>query len=171
MQQEASQQTTPTAQRRPALNILMSWNAIEFEEHEKGPGWYLTFAIIAALFVLYELFIKDFFGAITLAIIAVIVYFFSRLKPKDVLVQITDKGMMLNDTFVPYSNVKHFWFVEQHASPMLHIETNAYINQYIVVHLHDQSIEQVRETLLPYIGEIGFDQEPVSHRVARFFKF
>lgn len=149
----------------------MSWNAIEFEEHEKGPGWYLTFAIIAALFVLYELFIKDWFGAITLAIVAVVAYMFSRLKPQDVLVQLTDRGLLLNNFFVPYSNVQHFWFVEQHASPMLHIETNAFINQYVVVHLHDQSVEQVRQVLQPYIAEIGFDQEPLSHRIGRFFRF
>ncbi len=170
MEQEELQQAQPAVS-RPPFTTLMSWSAIEFEEHEKGAGWYLTFAIIFALVVLYELFIKDFFGAITLAIIGGATYFFSRLKPREILVQITNKGLLLNNFFVPYSNVTHFWFVEQHASPMLHIETNAYINRYVVVHLHDQSIEQVRQTLQPYIAEIGFDQEPLSHRIARFFHF
>ena len=162
----AAQSQTPQG-----LNILLTWDAVEFEEHEKGPGWYLTFVIIALLFVIYELFIKDYFGAITLAIIAGVAYFFSRLKPKNVVVKITDKGVLLNDFFVPYSNITHFWFVNHAHSPILHIETSAIINQYVVVHLYEQTPEQVRAVLSPYVPEAEIDQEPLTHRIARFFRF
>lgn len=160
----------PASQALPP-NILMSWNAVEFEEHEKGPGWYLTFVVIAFLFVVYELFIKDYFGAITLAIIAGIAYSFSRLKPKDIVVQITDKGVLLNEFFVPYSNITHFWFVDHAHSPLLHIETSAFINRYVVVHLFQQTPEQVRAILSRYVPEASIDQEPLAHRIARFFRF
>lgn len=152
-------------------DALMTWDAMEFEEHEKGPGWYLTFVILAILVVIYELFIRDYFGAITLAIIACITYFFARLKPQNVRVQITPKGILLNSFYVPYANVTKFWFVQHPDNNMLHLETSAYVNKYVVVHLHEQPIDRIRALLGKYVTESSEDQEPLSHRVARFFRF
>jgi hypothetical protein len=171
MQTNQNTTTSPLKEdRRPNLQTLVTWDAIEFEEHEKGPGWYLTLLIVAALLVFYDLFTKDYFGAILLIIIAVIIYFYSKVKPEEVHVQITDGGLLLNDAFIPYSNMMHFWFVEHQHSPMLHIELDAYLNRYLVIHLHDQDKEEIRKVLSTYIKETDLDQEPFLHRISRFLK-
>jgi hypothetical protein len=39
------------------------------------------------------------------------------------------------------------------------------------VHLFQQTPEQVRAVLSRYVPEASIDQEPLTHRIARFFRF
>lgn len=152
-------------------NTIIEWQAKEFEHYEKGSGWYITLAIIIFLLLAYEILLRDWFAALTILIMGIVVWWFSKQKPEDVDVTITDKGIGLNGLYIPFHNIKRFWIVDHDQARALHFETNAYLNRFIIVQLNDQDPETIAEILRNFIPEGISNHESVSHRIARKLKF
>src|SRR5437879_1615083 len=117
---------------------ILSWTTKEFEHYDKGAGWYLTLTVLGFLIVAYEIYLHDYFAALTLFIVIVMVYFFSRILPRDVQVTITDKSINVDKGSYPYTGIKRFWIVEKGTSPKLYFETTAYLNRFVILLLADQ---------------------------------
>ncbi len=152
-------------------NVIIEWHTKEFEHYEKSSSWYLTLAIIIVLFLGYEILIKDYFAALTLAVIAAAVWFFSKQTPQDVHVIITDKGVMLNTLQLPFQNIKRFWIVDHDQARALHLETNAYLNHFIIIQMVDQDPTHVAEIMRRFVEESDPNYESVAHKIARKLKF
>ncbi len=157
----------------PAENIILEWNAKEFEQYEKGTGWYLTLALLTVLVVGYFLFLKDYFAALTMLVMYAVIFYFSKHQPKDVVIRITTKGIRIDKLFYAYSSVHNFWIVNHDQAKTLHFETTAYLNRSIIVQLADQDPELIRDVLAEYIPENGANanRESFAVRVARKLKF
>ncbi len=131
----------------------ISWEAPEFKDYQKNPAWYATLIIIAGLIVAYEIFQQDWFGAVSIAIIAGFIFGFARQKPNIIPIVIDSKGISVNNVEVPYTTMKHFWIVEDANHRTLNIETNAYINRTVIVELENQDRELIREILKTKVSE------------------
>src|SRR4051812_25250971 len=94
------------------FETLIEWEAPEFRHYQKNTAWYITLAIVTALLITYEAFQKDWFGAVSIGIIASFVALFARSKPKDISIQISDKGIHWGDTYIPYTHIKYFWVID-----------------------------------------------------------
>ncbi len=152
-------------------NKILEWRTKEFENYDRTPGWYLTMGIIVLLLIAYEAYGRDWFGAISLLIIAGIVYFFARLTPKDVGVVITDKAIEVDRARFTYPNIKNFWISDFKGLLSLHFETTAYLNRFITILLNDQNPEEVRQVLKAYLPEIEEKDEGIARRISRHLKF
>jgi hypothetical protein len=152
-------------------NKILSWKTKEFIHYEKGTGWYLTFAALAALFIGYEIYVGDYFAALTFFIIAVIAYIFSKLTPKEVQISITDKGIKIDNFEIPYLTIKRFWMVDHAKAKALHLETTAYLNRFIVIQLDDQDPAHVRSILVEFLEESDPNRETIAQRVGRKLRF
>lgn len=152
-------------------NQLHSWRTQEFIHYEKGIGWYITLGIIEFLLISYQIYLHDYFAAITLALIGVAVYYFSRLLPREVTVTITTKGVNLDNTSYPYTHLKKFWIVEHDKAKHVTLETTAYLNRYIILPLYEENPEHISEILKKYLPESTPNQETLAQRLARYLKF
>lgn len=150
---------------------LLEWKAKEFENYDRSPGWYLTLSILAALLVIYELIQRDWFAAITLLIIAGIVYFFSKLVPREIDVVISDKAVEVDRARYTYPNIHTFWISEFQGLSSLHLETTAYLNRFITILIENQDPEEVRVILKKYIPETLEKDEGLARRISRHLKF
>ena len=148
-------------------NILAEWTAHEFQHREKGPGWYLTLAVLAVLIVAYELIQRDYFAALTLFIAAVVIGYAASLYPDEITVSISDDGIHIGDSFVPYHNIRKFWIVSHDKANEIHLETTAYFNSHLIVQLAEEDPKEIREILRNYIPESRPNYEKVSHRISR----
>lgn len=150
---------------------LLEWEAKEFEHYERPSGWYFTFFAVAFLVIAYEVYLRDWFGAITLLIIGAVFYFFSKMTPKVVHVVITDKAIEADRARFTYNNIKDFWIVEFQGLQSLHFETTAYLNRFITIMLDGQDPEEVREVLKKYLPEVEDRHEGIARRLSRHIKF
>lgn len=150
---------------------IIKWTAHEFQHYEKGPGWYLTFFIIAALILIYEIIAKDYFAALIMLIVFAIAYFYARRRPDEITVSITPKGISRNGQHIPFHSVKYFWVVHHDQAKAIHLETNAYLNHSVIIQLNDQDPEEVAEVLSNFIEESAPNVEPLTHRIARKLRF
>jgi hypothetical protein len=154
-----------------APETILEWQAPEFRHYSKNAAWFITFVIIALLLVLYQAFQKDWFGAITLGILAGLFGAFALHRPKEVTVSISTQGLHIDDTHIPYAQIKHFWIVDNNRHKTLNIETTAYLNHILTIELHEQDSEEVQEILAELLPEHTENQETLAQRIAHRFKF
>jgi hypothetical protein len=152
-------------------NQIYSWKTKEFEHYEKGAGWYLTLGIVGFFVIVYEIYLHDYFAAITLFIVLGAVYFFSRLLPRDITVTITNKAVHLDTLSYPYTQIKRFWVVTKGTTNKLHFETTAYLNRYIVLLLDGQNPETISDILKEFLPESEENQETLAQKAARKLRF
>lgn len=153
-------------------NEILQWDALEFEHHEKGIGWYLTLIILGVMIIAYYILSKDYFGALTWFVIFSVVYLYARQKPAEVQVTLHAKGVKINDIEFPYTQIKRFWIVDKDKVRSLHLETTAYLNRVIVILIHNEiDIDTVHKFLIGHLPEGKHDQETASEIIARILKF
>lgn len=150
-------------------NFELSWQAPEFRHYPKNLGWYITFWAIAILIIGYQTINADYFGAISILLIAGFATYLIKQHPQIVDVTFNEKGLYLDDLHIPYRNMKHFWIVDTETHKTINIQTTAYLNGFLVVELEDQNPSQIRETLIQFIPEHESVEptmiQKISHRL------
>jgi hypothetical protein len=131
----------------------ISWQAPEFRHYEKDPAWYVTLTAISVLIVGFFIIQKDYFGAITMAIIGAMLVFFSRQTPQIVDIELNDKHIKFGNMVFPYKHLKSFWVVNSENHKTLNLETTTYINNLVILELEDQNPEEIRSFLQDYLPE------------------
>ncbi len=151
---------------------LLSWEASEFKHYPKNMAWYLTLGIIVALIIAFQvIFQKDYFGAISLGIIAIFIFIFAMHRPGKIQISLSSEGLHMEKSFIPYSQMKYFWIVNNDDHKTLNIETTAYINRTILVELEAQDPNEVREILLSQVAEHSSTEETPIQRLIHRLKF
>ena len=156
----------------PKLPItVFQWEAPEFRHYPKNPAWYITMFLVVGLLTAYQVIINDWFGAVSLIILGILIFAFARQTPKNVLIEITDKGIHINDDLIPYNRIKHFWVVDDYEHKMLNFETTAYINHFLSVELVDENADEIREFLIDILPEHSELSATTAQKIAHRFKF
>ena len=151
---------------------IIEWQAPEFRYYPKNAAWFITFGLIVAMLIAYELFQQDWFGAISIFIIAVLFAVFALHRPKDVVVRISTHGIHVDDNQIPYTHIKKFWIVDNDNHSTLNLETTAYLNHLLAIELNDQDADEVYEVLAELLPENEEEtEENLAQRIAHRFKF
>jgi uncharacterized membrane protein YobD (UPF0266 family) len=150
---------------------IIEWEAPEFRHYPKNVAWFLIFGIVVAVIIIYQIFQKDWFGAISILIIAFFFAAFALHKPKIVNIRISTEGLHINDTFIPYNQIKQFWVVNNDNHRTLNIETTAYLNHLLAIELHEQDADEVQEILQELLPENEESDETFVQRIAHRFRF
>jgi hypothetical protein len=151
--------------------ILLSWQAPEFRHYPKNAAWYITLCIITALLIIFQVLQKDIFGAICLFIFGIFIVIFSRQRPRLVNIQLTTTGLVIDESFIPYKTVKHFWLVNNDNHQTLNVETTAYLNRTLIIQLEGQDPEKVRDIMAQNAPEHSATEETLAQRVMHRLKF
>ncbi len=147
------------------------WQAPEFRHYEKSYSWYITFLAIAILIVGFFIIQKDLFAAICIGILSLLIILFAQHKPKQVEIQLTNKGVHFGELFFPYKQIKHFWIVHNEKHKTLNLETTAHLNNVIILELEEQNPDHVREFLIQFLPEHEDTDETLTQRISHKFKF
>lgn len=150
---------------------ILEWEAPEFRHYDKNIAWYITLLVIVLLLVAYMVINGDYFGAISLAIISGFIWVFAKHKPSRVPITISDQGIHLNETQIPYDRIKHFWVVDDDQHRALNFETTAYLNHIQTVELDDQDPELVRAVLNELLPEHSEIEPTTAQKLAHRFRF
>lgn len=154
-----------------AEKSYLSWEALEFRHYPKNLAWYITMGVIVLLVVAFEVLQKDYFGAISLGVMAIFIIIFAMHKPGKIQISLSSEGLHLERSFIPYNQMKYFWIVDNEDHKTLNIETTAYINRTILVELETQNPEEVREVMLREVPEHSSTEETFVQRLIHRLKF
>ncbi len=152
-------------------SVLHSWEAREYPHYKKNFAWYVTASAVLVLIIGFQIVQEDIFGAVTLAILGTLAMLFATIPPKMVLVLITHKGLHVEDLFIPYNKMRHFWIVDNEKHKTLNIETRAFLQKILVLELHDQDPEKIRGLLQEALPELDETEPTISQKFMDWFKF
>ncbi len=150
---------------------IIEWEAPEFRHYPKNAAWLITYIIVTALLVFYQVFQQDWFGTISVSIIAIMLGIFAFHRPKMVTVKISTFGIHIDDTHIPFNNIKLFWIVENEHHKTLNIETTAYLNHSLAIELHEQDADEVQEILEELLPEKEDKSETPAQIISHRLKF
>jgi uncharacterized membrane protein YobD (UPF0266 family) len=149
----------------------LMWVADEYRPHDYDTGWYAGLFLFGAILIIWALYTNNIITTILFALIVFVVYALSHHRPSKVLVEITDRGVSLNNVFYPYSNLAGFFILEQaDQEAVLMIETESVLNRHLSVELEEEDPEEVREFLGLFLDEQTEYQENFLDFLSRKLK-
>ncbi|PIT86513.1 MAG: hypothetical protein COU33_02745 [Candidatus Magasanikbacteria bacterium CG10_big_fil_rev_8_21_14_0_10_43_6] len=150
-------------------DTLYQWTIKEYEEHTRGKRWYIVMSVVGVLLVLFGLLSGNFLFSLIIMLFAIILYLQSHQKAPDVLVSITDLGVLIGSRFYSYGELESFYLIyEPPHVKSLFFETQSVYRPRIQVPLLDMNPIDIRKSLLSFLQEdIEKEQEPFSEQFAR----
>ena len=156
---------------RQQFLALLSWEALEYEYHEKTTDWYWAVGIVTFGFFVLALILKNFLFAILVAIAGFTFALYGARRPKIVSFAITSRGLKIGEKLYPYDNLKSFWLnYDPPNIKELYVISKKFFAPQISIPLGASDPNKIREYLLKFLEEKEI-QESLSDVIARFFRF
>ncbi len=158
---------------QPFDEVYASWEYPDYLPFERGWRWYLGAVLVAVLFIVYGIYTRNYFFVIIVVMAVGIFMIANRRQPEAITFALTDRGVVLKDRMLGYSEIKNFWIIYQPpVVKTLFLEPKSVWQPRIHVHLMDQNPVEVRNILLQYLQEdLDKEEEPQSETWGRLFKF
>lgn len=108
---EATQQLQPTELPQPEV---VSWQAIEYLQHDKSPLWYLGFGAVVIALIALSVFFQAWTFLALIIVMAVALVVYSHRPPRMLNYVWSVKGLYINDQLHPAGEFKSFGVVQDH---------------------------------------------------------
>lgn len=150
-------------------DVLHAWTVQEYEQHERAVSWYIVMITVGLFLILFALFTGNFLFALIIILFGIIMFLQAHQVPLQVPFKITELGVILNDRFYPWIELKDFYIIYQ--PPMvktLYLDTVSSFRPLLRIPLLDMNPVEVRNTLKEYLEEdLDKEEEPATDKVAR----
>lgn len=152
-------------------DVLLSWMAPEFVQHERSRIWFIIAGVVIVLFIGGSIYFRSPLAAVLFGLIGVLVFLFALRKPHDVYVGFTQKGLYMNDSHYSYSALRSFWIFYEPDIQELSLATKRPIIPYLRLQLGEMDPVLLREFLLQHNVKEVEQEESFSDVLARRLKF
>ena len=152
--------------------ILASWKFSEFEKHSRSRLWFVVFAVIAVVLFTYSLITFNYLFALIIILGICIIYLQAKTEPRNVLFNITTKGIKIGGEEHRYKDIKNFWILyDPPAVKKLYFAFKGGFGGPFMVPLKNQNPLKIRDLLLDFIAEdLEKEEEPVGEAFGRWAK-
>ncbi len=151
--------------------VLVEWQSLEYEYHEKSSDWYWAVGIITVGFFALAIILKNFLFALMALIAGFTLAMYGAKKPKTVSFAITSRGIKIGNVLYPYDDLKSFWInYDPPRVKELYVISKKVLLPQLSIPLGTADPNQIREHLMKFLEEKEI-QESFADAIARFFRF
>lgn len=136
----------------------------------KSADWYLALGIIAVAGAATSFILGNILFSILIVVGALSLSLHAARHHQEIVVEINQRGLVLNETLYPYESLESFWVEENESMPKLFIKLERAIVPQLTIFLEDMAPDIVREFLLEHLEEEEM-AEPFTQKIAEFFGF
>jgi len=148
----------------------ITWSAQEYEYKEKTTDWYIALGIIAISIATASFLLGNILFAILILLGTFTLAMYSMREPGIMEIELSKRGILVNDSIYPYNTLESFWVEEYDKEPKIIIQSEKALMPYIIIPLGDADPDEVREFLFEYIDEEEH-HEPLSHKLMEYLGF
>lgn len=150
---------------------VISWEAPEYIQHEKGWKWFLAAGMAIILFSVWSVLAGNWTLVIALVVLASVYYWQHFSKPEHVKVIISRAGIKVKNKEFPFQNIESFWIIYRppHVKT-LNIRSNSKFLPDVTIQLGNQDPGELREYLASQIRELEGKEETFIESLIRIFK-
>jgi len=151
--------------------IVYSWNDIDHIKPHRWVLWYIIFTVIMIWSVVWWIYEWVYSMSVVFFILLFVYFIFSSKGPSMRENKITTLWVVLWKRFIPYSDMKSFWFIYFQNAHLLHIQLNSKLNSVLVVPVVEWDSSVIRDLMnWRNILEIEWRSESVDEKMTRIFK-
>ena len=153
----------------------ITWQAHEFEYHQKEVGWYYLVVITTVIFVTLALWQQNYLFAAFLIIAAGMFMYWGMARPNVATITVATSGIKPNQfRFIPMNELLGFAMREDGQASsewgIMLLRSRHRFAPYIKVPIPRGKIEQVRALLHNHLDEFEYDESLIDE-VLRWMKF
>ncbi len=135
--------------------IIMDWQAPEFEVYEKSFWWYIVAAALDIAIVIYALISNNPIMAITFILVGIVGYIYLQKDPRIIHFAITPNGIITGNEIYSFENIDSFWiFYDPPHTKILSLHTKAKAFPFVHIPIDDQDPVKIHTIISEYIPEI-----------------
>ena len=150
---------------------ILDWQTAQYNAYEKGIVWFIVFAAIISLFIIYAFYSKDYFFAAAMIAFAVTYVILQREKPKSVKVTLSKYGIKVGNEVYQYSQIIAFWLIYKPPyMKTLNIRIKNRWAQDIMINMHNEDPAEIREMLSAMIPEWQGKEESFTESLIRLLR-
>jgi hypothetical protein len=90
------------------------WDGTEHEHVEKSVDWYWGLGIVMVTGIIIAIISKNYLLAVLLFIGGILLGYYANDKPEAVHIEISERGIKLDETFYTYETMRSFWMYQDH---------------------------------------------------------
>ncbi|HVU75289.1 MAG TPA: hypothetical protein VHD38_00395 [Candidatus Paceibacterota bacterium] len=151
-------------------HALLRWSAYEHEHIERGQDWYWALGVAAISIAVISILLGDFLFGVLIIVAAVTIALHSRKPPEITTIELSDRGIRLNDQLHRYREIICFWVEDEHDHhrPLLLVDTKKFLSPNLVIPIEHVDPRTVRAYLQERVKEKQM-KEPMAHKILEFF--
>jgi len=150
--------------------ILLSWEAPEFEHHIRDIKWYLLALVTILALLGYSIYSNDWFFIIILVLVILGASVYLKSAPKIRRYAITRLGIFIDKNFFSYDELHSFWIIFNDKVKVLNILSNKkYIPPFTII-LKNQDPNTIKKILKNFIHQEERMAENFFEKVTRLLK-
>lgn len=132
-----------------------SWEAAEFEHREKSVDWYWALGIATVTGIILSVIGHNYFLAILLALGGLMLGFYANDKPRPVHVELSSRGIKLNEDLYTHETLQSFWIYTDHRNrkQLIIVTGRPVLPQRIVTMPADIPANTIRQYLMAFVEE------------------
>ena len=153
-----------------AESEVLEWSALEHEERERGPYWFLGPGIVALSLVIFATFAHSYFFIAFVVLAYAVLLAYAHRPPREITFRIASNGFWAGTAHHPYSGLKSFWIFSAPDHKELSLETTHLLSPYLRIPLGDTDPNRVGQAISRYVPEEEH-KEFISDAIARSFGF
>ena len=113
----------------------MAWTALEHEERERGPYWFLGPGIAALALVIFGIFAHSYFFIAFVVLAYAVLIAYAHRPPREISFRIASDGFWAGTAHHPYAGLKSFWIFSAPDHRELSLETAHLLSPYLRIPL------------------------------------
>lgn len=161
----------PTEKQIEQAEVIFSWAAPEYIQHQKTARWYVIATAIALAFTAGAVITANWTMAIAILVFAGVYEFTQRFHPpKTVDIHISELGIHVGHMFYPFSSMQAFWIMLKPGLKTLNIRVHRQFYSDVIIQLMDQDAAKIRSYLVGQIPEWEGKDERLQDLILRLLK-
>lgn len=156
--------------RQDSMPEEVAWSALEHEDRQRGPYWFLGPGIIALALVIFGIFARSWFFVAFVCLAYAVLLAYAQRPPRRIEFRITGDGVFVGTAHHPYAELKSFWIFDAPDHKELSVETTKILTPYLRIPLGDEDPERVGRAIARFLPEEEH-KEFISDAIARSLGF
>jgi hypothetical protein len=151
-------------------HALLRWSAYEHEHIERGSDWYWALGVVAVSVAITSVLLGDFLFGVLIIVAAFTIALHSRKPPEIATIEVSERGIRVNDTLHRWREIISFWVEDEHAHhrPLLLVDTKKFLSPNLIIPIEHIEPALVRAYLKERVEERHM-KEPLAHKILEFF--
>jgi len=149
-----------------------TWTIPEYEQYERGTGWYVIAGIVVGLLIVYSYWSQNFLFGIIVTLTAVILFLRHYYEPQDVECIIDERGITVGERIYNFNDLKYFRVAEvPNSHYILYLHKKRGWHSEFPLKLDSVDPHTVRLYLMNFLDEHGeYTHENMWESLARLLK-